>query len=46
MQGAIKQSLLRLGGYTIAKYIYTRIEQYQLMQRVRTFLKTRNTSSA
>lgn len=40
IQGDIKQNLLRFGGYTLAKHIYGRIEQYQLMQRIRKFLKT------
>ncbi len=38
IQRGIKQNLLRFGGYSIAKHLYAKLEQYQLRQRVRSFL--------
>lgn len=40
MKKLLKQGLLRFGGYTIARNLYTGIEEHKLMQRARKFIRT------
>ncbi|HJX30750.1 MAG TPA: radical SAM protein [Thermodesulfobacteriota bacterium] len=40
MKKLLKQALLRFGGYTFARNIYTGIEEQRLMQRARKFIRT------
>ena len=42
MQRVIKQSLLRFGGYKVARNLYTRIEYHRFMKRFHNFLETGN----
>ena len=40
MKKLLKQGLLRFGGYTIARNLYTGIEEHTLMQRARKLIRT------
>lgn len=42
MQRMIKQSLLRFGGYKVARNLHSRIEQHRFMKRLHNFLETGN----